>query len=88
MVDRGARHLFYLSRSGASSEEALAVISELSFRGVETHVYKGDVSILEDVQAFICEASCGHQIKGVINAAMVLEASRRMSAELSVLRSY
>ena len=87
MVDRGARHLFFLSRSGASSEEALAVIRDFSLRGVETHVCKGDASILEDVQAFIREASREHQIKGVINAAMVLEASPRMSAECSVLRS-
>ena len=75
MADRGARHLFFLSRSGASSEEALAVIHDLNKRGVETQVCRGDVSIQEDVQALVDKASRKYQIKGVVHAAMVLEVS-------------
>ncbi|KAL8758325.1 MAG: hypothetical protein Q9199_001581 [Rusavskia elegans] len=73
MADRGARHLYFLSRSGAYNSEAQAVIHDLNARGVMTQIYKGDVSVKIDVQTLVSHASRKHPIKGIIHAAMVLE---------------
>lgn len=75
MAERGVYHLTYLSRSGAGSEDARAMIEDLNNRGVQTDVIQGDVSIKEDVIALVTYASSKHVVKGIIHAAMVLEVS-------------
>lgn len=79
MAERGAHHLTYLSRSGAGSEEARAMIEDLNKRGVQTDVIQGDVSIKKDVTALVAYASSKHVVKGVVHAAMVLEVSKYYS---------
>lgn len=76
MAARGARHLLLPSRSGgAASTAASDLISDLQVRGVNALAPKCDVS--DDAALADLLASCeGHgmpPIKGVINAAMVLQ---------------
>ncbi|CAO2655100.1 Nn.00g101640.m01.CDS01 [Neocucurbitaria sp. VM-36] len=69
-VTRGARHLTFLSRGGASNEEAQGFIQELRSREIDIQVVKGDVESWEDVSNAV--AACNVPVKGVINAALTL----------------
>ena len=57
MAEHGARHLIYLSRSGASNLEARGSITGLNHRGIQTEVVRGDVSAKKDVIALVEQAS-------------------------------
>ncbi|KAI1406986.1 hypothetical protein F5Y13DRAFT_207084 [Hypoxylon sp. FL1857] len=69
-VSRGARHLIYLSRSGAVKDEAKIFLASLRENGVTALVVKGDVSSLADVQAAVKSSKL--PIKGVIQGALTL----------------
>lgn len=69
-VSRGARHLIYLSRSGAANDEAKSFLAKLEESGVDAAVVKGDVSSLADVQAAVDSAK--YPIKGVVQGALTL----------------
>lgn len=71
MVDRGARNLTYLSRSGVAKAEIRDFIAEIENRGVIVHVVKGDVTNLEDVKRAV--ACSGKSVKGVVQAALTLQ---------------
>ncbi|KAI1264396.1 hypothetical protein F5Y18DRAFT_390351 [Xylariaceae sp. FL1019] len=69
-VSRGARHLVYLSRSGAASDEAKTFLKRLEENGVDATVVMGDVTSLADVQAALDSAK--YPIKGVVQGALTL----------------
>ncbi|KAH8165552.1 hypothetical protein CIB48_g2685 [Xylaria polymorpha] len=69
-VSRGARHLIYLSRTGAAKDEAKIFLAGLRDKGVDVSVVKGDVTSLADVQAAV--NSSKQPIKGVIQGALTL----------------
>ncbi|POS74346.1 polyketide synthase-5 [Diaporthe helianthi] len=69
-VSRGARHLVYLSRSGAVSAEAQDFLAVLAEKGVDARVVKGDVTSLADVEAAV--AAAPSLIKGVVQGALTL----------------
>ena len=70
LVARGARQLWLLSRTGASTEAAAAYLSELAKSGVQIRVAALDVSRDELVSAQIQEwLASGAQLRGVIHAA-------------------
>ncbi|KIA75375.1 hypothetical protein HK57_00158 [Aspergillus ustus] len=73
MVDRGAKHIILLSRSGASSKAAAAMVSNLRTRGVNILVFACDASCESSVATVLdrCTRTMP-PIKGCINAAMVL----------------
>lgn len=71
MVDRGARNLTYLSRSGDGTTEIRDFISELENRNVIVHIVKGDVTNLEDVKRAV--ACSGKLVKGAVQAALTLQ---------------
>lgn len=73
MIERGARHLIFLSRSGGASAVASDHISKLQAEGVGIYVVQGDVSRLEDVQRTL--AGLQKPLGGVIHAAMSLSVS-------------
>ncbi|EWG35889.1 hypothetical protein FVEG_00079 [Fusarium verticillioides 7600] len=74
MADRGAKHLIVPSRSGATSQAAAHLVTELTSRGVNIVAPKCDVSVREDVALMLEECSqTMPPIKGCINAAMVLQ---------------
>ncbi|KAI0182653.1 hypothetical protein EV127DRAFT_354452, partial [Xylaria flabelliformis] len=57
IVDRGARNLTFLGRSGADKTEASAMINGLHDRGCTVYVVRGDVSNKEDLTTAISVAS-------------------------------
>ncbi|KAF7549858.1 hypothetical protein G7Z17_g6123 [Cylindrodendrum hubeiense] len=71
MVRKGAMKLAFLSRSGADKPEAKATVEWLEQRGVDTQVYRGDVSKYSDVKE--CIDSIGASLGGLFQAAMVLQ---------------
>jgi Ni2+-binding GTPase involved in maturation of urease and hydrogenase len=73
MVDRGAKILTFVGRSGAQSNEAAAMVSSLRARGVTVHVVKGDVGVKADVQRAV--KASGVPILGMVQGAMALEVS-------------
>lgn len=73
MVDRGARNLTFLGRSGADKKEAAAMIDSLRSRGCTVHVVRGDVSNREDVAKAVSVA--GVPVYGMVQGSMALEVS-------------
>lgn len=73
MVDRGARNLLFLSRSGTAKESAARLIEDLRLQGVNADAYKCDICDEQAVKdsAIKCRASMP-PVKGIIQAAMVL----------------
>ncbi|KAI3012330.1 hypothetical protein CBS147346_707 [Aspergillus niger] len=69
MLQRNAKHLVFLSRSGETRAEAKATVSWLRAHGIDVTVYKGDVANPADVQA--CVGGI-RNLGGVFHAAMVL----------------
>lgn len=71
MVDLGARHLAFMSRSGPSGVEASNLITELSSRGVHTEIICGSVTDRESVVEAVKKISVHRPLKGIVHAAMV-----------------
>jgi len=72
MVERGARDLVFLSRSGGSKNAA--DLERLESRGVRATAIKCDVTDAASVAAAFGQLrSEGRQVKGVVQCAMVLE---------------
>lgn len=69
----GARHIAFISRSGDAKPEAMAVVNELTGRGAQVKVYRGDIA--DEASFLSAMEQCSNQlppIKGVIQMAMVL----------------
>ncbi|KAF1999303.1 reducing type I polyketide synthase 10 [Amniculicola lignicola CBS 123094] len=73
LVERGARNLLFLSRSGTKSPAAKRLVNELQGMGCHVTVALGDVARYADVEAAI--SSAGLPIGGVVHAAMGLHES-------------
>lgn len=69
MADHGARHLIFLSRSGAKNVDP-AFFVELGELGCTTQVFTGDIAKLEDVKRAVQQAE--KPVAGVMQMAMVL----------------
>ena len=72
MIDRGARHLAFMSRSGSDSTAAAELVSSIQAQGVEVTVWRGDVARKDDVEACVQNITQQHKLRGIVNAAMVL----------------
>lgn len=73
LVDRGARHLILLSRSGAQSQAAISLVEELQAKGVRVETPACDVAVASSLSAVL--AGCAvtmPPIRGCIQASMVL----------------
>ncbi|KAF3765315.1 hypothetical protein M406DRAFT_67771 [Cryphonectria parasitica EP155] len=76
MASHGARHLIFLSRSGAERPDAQEAVNALNAMGVHVAVYKCDVSNQASLEKTIQQ--CRDEmppIKGVIHGGMVLRNS-------------
>jgi hypothetical protein len=73
LVERGARHVVFLSRSAGDVGDKDPFLQELASVGCKTTRISGDVSNLEDVIRAI--KSAGSLIAGVLQASMVLRVS-------------
>jgi NAD(P)-dependent dehydrogenase (short-subunit alcohol dehydrogenase family) len=73
LVDIGAQHLCFLSRSGWRSEAAKALIADLSAQKVDARGYACDVADKEQLQAVLRQVACEQPpIRGVLQCAMAL----------------
>ena len=71
MIDKGARNLIFLSRSGDDKPEARQSVNELRNGGVSVDIVRGDVAVLKDVERAI--ACTPRPIKGIVQAALMLQ---------------
>lgn len=79
MARRGCKNIIALSRSGVKSPSAKGLKVELEQIGVRVAIYACDVSNCEEVDRIV--AICAQdlpQIKGVINAGMVIRVSESL----------
>ena len=74
-VQRGARRLIYLSRTGAAKPEVQIFLNSLCAQGVDVKVQRGDVLSLQDVKEAV--AASDRPIKGVIQGALTLNVRSR-----------
>ncbi|KAH8658158.1 KR domain-containing protein [Xylariales sp. PMI_506] len=70
MIQHGARHLVFLSRSAGQSEDDQAFLDELRSQGCSATVISGSVTVLGDVQKAV--AAAPRPLKGIMNMSMVL----------------
>ncbi|KAF2452119.1 putative polyketide synthase [Karstenula rhodostoma CBS 690.94] len=71
MVERGARCLMFLSRSGATSPEASSIIGELQSMGAAPEVVQCSVTDLGSLSVAISQIPRTRPLKGIVHAAMV-----------------
>lgn len=73
LVDLGARHICFLSRSPTASQETEAFLAELRKRQVSVSAYKCDIADMRSLRATLQQCRQEHPpIKGIIQCAMVL----------------
>lgn len=70
MVERGAKHLIFFSRSAGSVTSEDPYIKELAARGCSVQTFSGSISNLADVKKVV--ASAAKPIAGILQASMVL----------------
>jgi acyl transferase domain-containing protein/NADPH:quinone reductase-like Zn-dependent oxidoreductase len=81
MMESGARRFTFLSRSGADSKSAAALVKELEAAGAFVQVVRGDASSRLDVARAVEGVPSEYPIKGVVNAAMVLRVSSNFTIQ-------
>ena len=73
MVQRGARNLIFMGRSGASKPAAKNLVTDITEEGGNVNIVSGDVCVASDVQSLISTALKRFgSIGGVVHAAMGL----------------
>ncbi|KAF2846077.1 putative polyketide synthase [Plenodomus tracheiphilus IPT5] len=73
MMERGARHFAFLSRSGADKSEAASLVQSLERSGANVQIFRGDASREADVASAVSSITANRPILGVVHAAMVLQ---------------
>jgi NAD(P)-dependent dehydrogenase (short-subunit alcohol dehydrogenase family) len=88
MVERGARCLMFLSRTGATSQEASSIIRELHSIGAEPEVVQCNVTDSESLSGAISRIPKTRQLKGIVHAAMVAGVSTQISISCMIHSDY
>ncbi|RAL12372.1 uncharacterized protein BO97DRAFT_451580 [Aspergillus homomorphus CBS 101889] len=70
MVERGARHFLFMSRSAGTTKQDQSFLRELELQGCTAIMFPGDASVLKDVEAAI--EACSHPIGGVLQLSMLV----------------
>ena len=73
LVDRGARHLVLVGRSGASNDAAQQALKDFQTRGVNVRAASCDVSDEKALRGLMRDISDMPRLGGVVHAAMVLD---------------
>ena len=74
LVERGARHLVLIGRRGAATDEAKAVVADLSAQGVAVYAQPCDITDRRAVEKlFEHIAAAMPPVVGILHAAMVLD---------------
>ncbi|KAF4176549.1 hypothetical protein CNMCM8927_000723 [Aspergillus lentulus] len=72
MMERGARHFAFVSRTGADKPEAAHVVDLLISAGASVRVFRADAASESDMVRVVQEVKAQRPIRGVVHAAMVL----------------
>ncbi|KAI5786964.1 hypothetical protein DFH27DRAFT_518306 [Peziza echinospora] len=75
MVSRGAKHLYFISRSGADRPAAALLAADLTASGAHATIIRGDITSYPSLTASLAQIPPHLPIKGVVQAAMVLKDS-------------
>lgn len=75
MMDRGAKHFSFMTRSGTDSKQAAILVDEMRKAGASVHVIRGDATVRADVDNVLKIIPSEHPLRGVVHAAMVLRVS-------------
>ncbi|KAJ3578773.1 hypothetical protein NPX13_g1790 [Xylaria arbuscula] len=73
MMDRGAKHFTFISRSGTDKPEAARLVADIESSGAFTKVVRADASNEDDVTKTVSTIQAERPIRGVVHAAMVLK---------------
>lgn len=73
MIERGARHFAFLSRSGTDKPEAAHLVENLQRAGAKTQVFRVDASDEHGVKQVVRTLNSERLVRGVVHAAMVLK---------------
>ncbi|MEA2840326.1 MAG: phthiocerol/phenolphthiocerol synthesis type-I polyketide synthase [Methylobacteriaceae bacterium] len=73
LVERGARHLVLVGRSGAASEQAQQALKEFRARGVNVRAASCDVADEKALRGLMRDIADMPRLGGIIHAAMVLD---------------
>ncbi|KAK2039664.1 ketoacyl-synt-domain-containing protein [Colletotrichum somersetense] len=73
MMEQGARHFAFFSRSGTDKPEAALVVEQIRQQGGHSRVSRVDASDEEAVGQAVLELQAERPIRGVVHAAMVLQ---------------
>lgn len=77
MAEHGARSLVFVNRSGLAKEDAKSTVKELEDKGVQVMVHACDISDETQAQRMVIDTSrCAPPVRGVIQGAMILKASK------------
>lgn len=74
LVEKGAKHLLLIGRSGASTSKAKRAVADFHKKGINLKIGKADITNYEELKKLLneCQATMP-AIKGVIHSAMVLK---------------
>ncbi|TRX90559.1 hypothetical protein FHL15_008532 [Xylaria flabelliformis] len=73
MMECGARHFAFISRSGADKPEAARLIADIELSGASTQVLRADAADEEAVAKIVTSLQALRPVRGVVHAAMVLK---------------
>ncbi|MDN5202950.1 SDR family NAD(P)-dependent oxidoreductase [Fulvivirgaceae bacterium BMA10] len=74
LVDKGAKHLALVSRSGCKSEADWEIVRSLENKGVQVHLMKSDITSTKDIRLLMnIIRDTMPPLRGVIHSAAVLE---------------
>ncbi|KAI1117711.1 hypothetical protein F5Y14DRAFT_464761 [Nemania sp. NC0429] len=73
MMERGARHFAFVSRSGIDKPEAARLVADIQQSGASTQVLRGDAADECAVAEIVASLQAERPIRGVIHAAMILK---------------
>lgn len=73
MMERGARHFAFISRSGTDKPEAARVVDGIKAQGGFAKVFRADAANEAVVRDVVLELQRDRPIRGIVHAAMVLK---------------
>lgn len=83
LVEKGARHLIFFSRSAGISTQDQAFVHELQYQGCSSQAIQGSVTDLADVRRIVSATPEDRPIRGVLQMSMVLRDKPFMDMSLA-----
>lgn len=75
MMECGARHFAFVSRSGIDKPEAARLVVDIQRSGASTQVLRADAADEGAVAEIVASLQAERPIRGVVHAAMILKVS-------------